>query len=104
MNLNNLVQSPPKDAVYDIVQQQYVDVESDESKELKAHREWVKRFYDEFHFFTYAMKGIEDKGEASGLISNFTDFLEYAFDAYLYTYYDKADSLSATYFEEDNNE
>ena len=24
MNLNNVVQSPPKDAVYDIVQQQYV--------------------------------------------------------------------------------
>ena len=45
MNLNNVIQSPPKDAVYDIVQQQYVDVESDESKELKEHRDFVKRFY-----------------------------------------------------------
>ena len=103
MNLNNVVVSPPKDAVYYIVHKQYVDVESDESKELKAHREWVKRFYDEFHFFTYAMEKIEDKGEAAGLISSFSSFLEYAFDAYLYTYYDKADSLSATYFEEGNN-
>ena len=36
MNVNSLVQSPPNNAVYDIVHQQYVDEESDASKKLKA--------------------------------------------------------------------
>jgi hypothetical protein len=51
MNLNNVVVSPPNDAVYDIVHQQYLDVESDESKKLKIFNrlmETLDHLYDKW--------------------------------------------------------
>jgi hypothetical protein len=94
MNVNSLVESPPKNAVYDIVHQQYVDVESEESKELKEHRDWIKRFYDEFSFMQFAIK---DGTVNDQVLANWDQFMEYSFNEYLYKYYDKDNSLSDTY-------